>query len=50
MSGDTNILGTAIASRMITISGAFAWYISDELSEGLTIFIPHDSSIVKEFK
>lgn len=35
-----------MAGRMITISGAFAWYISDELREGLTIFIPH----VKEFK
>ena len=47
MSGDTNMLGIAIASRMITISVAFTpWYISDELSEGLTIFILH----VKEFK
>ena len=45
MSEDTNILGTAVASRMITISVAFAWYISDELSQGLTIFIPHDSYV-----
>ena len=45
MSEDTSIFGTAIASWTITISVAFAWYISDELREVLTIFIPHDSYV-----